>query len=752
MPIRCRICGDDNADHLPSQCPLQSNAVGAFRLPDNVPVEDAAHEASEASGSAENMEKLLGRFRQPDMDFLKRETLNLANREELQKALKLDSDKAKFEFVRKGGMWNQSHVTDIIVLFRCTERCLGSLDKRLMCSLAGVMKNVLEITALKVKIRYAQETLDGALLGSRKEVEFSYQDIYDNKLQDLSGQVEALSFFGYIKIRLTGCGDPDGSDASPDLVLKTVFTFLASEDDKEDVNDRFGRMKNYCMEGEFMSVARNLRSLLNPKRLLDHFRSCPQDFPDIINAANARSELHSRAKKLRDQLHEAIEACGHLDSVRHLLQAAQALIADQDLPDYCASHFGLHGMTSERIASVIDFCNQKIQKQGKGIIQYFAAQCKQVIPASELPGLLECFVDSFGVGQWQLRLNSFPAKSRLTAWDSAEGDETVLVVQLKHVNRGAILRNIGYEFSGQIRHETRITWQNDDSLSEDQRTLKEIAWKMCLRSLVPPGVVEGEMQLSDVTLKPEDLVEHCFLKRKGVPREEWSAAMPLPTICQKLGCLQLPQPSLSPLYGEGILVCMTPYVTRDLPEMITECIRRGIRVGCGTLICSQHLYGLFMSVLNPTQEVEILGQIAKPGKPTAFEESQLVLDHPRNPAGHFRHQGKLQAKAKTNIGLRLAESTSIETRPTYSTGDVPKVSSSNRPSACDRPHRQSLKGSLRADGMHFRPKNRASADNADLKSQWEVDEAWALEEEERRLLQHEEECFAGGRGFEEDSW
>lgn len=216
---------------------------------------------------------------------------------------------------------------------------------------------------------------------------------------------------------------------------------------------------------------------------------------------------------------------------------------------------------------------------------------------------------------------------------------------------------------------------------------------------MPDDVIEGRRSLASVQISRFIAPPEFFKGEANAPD-----TMPLPVFLEKTGCLQLPAPSISPIFASGALVFLTPAVTRDLPEMVTQCRRRGFRVGFGTIIVSKHLERFVASVLRITEAMHHTGSFIKI-KSRATVESP----HPCAPAGCFRYQGLTSSRglARATAPRYFEEprpftggdTDSMETRQTRSTGDLTTHPSPNRLSACDRRYRQPLRGNVRAHGF-----------------------------------------------------
>lgn len=153
---------------------------------------------------------------------------------------------------------------------------------------------------------------------------------------------------------------------------------------------------------------------------------------------------------------------------------------------------------------------------------------------------------------------------------------------------------------------------------------------------------------------------------------------------------------------------VTPGMSRDVPEMLKQLEQEGHRVGKGVMLISKHLVELVRNVLNPRcadlVEKRIFTSSPSLPKNTFFPKSATgrVMVLPGAPGGQFRQQGLSSAKpvkasawnsaqdATTQRGLQ-SQTDSIESRPTRSTGDLPKQVSPHRPNTCDRQTRQPLK-------------------------------------------------------------
>merc|ERR1712080_433385 len=118
-----------------------------------------------------------------------------------------------------------------------------------------------------------------------------------------------------------------------------------------------------------------------------------------------------------------------------------------------------------------------------------------------------------------------------------------------------------------------ISWKSEEELSAVQLRLEDLARKMCLKSDVPPEVVATSSDEATVN---------------GMPSGELLK-----------GSLPMPHPSLSERYMEGSLAFVTPFVMRDLPQMVNECRRQGLRVGKGCLLVRKHLHSCAFSALKP---------------------------------------------------------------------------------------------------------------------------------------------------------
>lgn len=277
----------------------------------------------------------------------------------------------------------------------------------------------------------------------------------------------------------------------------------------------------------------------------------------------------------------------------------------------------------------------------------------------------------------------FVAQSQETSWGSddfkpLDGDEEVLLIQLKHCQITPLLLNIGFKLSTPTYTPSIITsW--GDHLSAHQQSLKQLAVKMCFKSFAPKEVIEGTMSLKDMQFQ-------------GAPLQEY---------LDHRNTIPFPCSSISPIYASGALVFVNPAITRDLPDMMEQ-VRRSHRVGMGTLIVSKSLQSMVMNVLNPGN-MTIDGSFTQPNR-AAFVKSRTVIDLPDAPGGSFRCQGRVSAEDRAGDGAAAAshqplplDSQSIETRMTRTTGDLPLEMSESRPNECDWRHRPPLHGHLRVE-------------------------------------------------------
>lgn len=271
---------------------------------------------------------------------------------------------------------------------------------------------------------------------------------------------------------------------------------------------------------------------------------------------------------------------------------------------------------------------------------------------------------------------------------AADGSEEIELVQFKRTSLRALLGSLGF-----------VLKNGDDG----ERELQSLDKNVSLTSLGNIGwsssLTPGQQKLYELAC------DMCF--KTSYP--------PFPSA-----------PSISPDFAKGALIFVSPPYTRDLPSMVAECEQRGHRIGIGTMLCSKSLNKLVMTVLDTKRICGANGEtILTTSRHTAFSkvESRVVLELPSTPSLSSRKAEVEELKQSTapnhlsdngrNAFLSGFDVESLETRPTRSTGDMPRDTGA-RSSKCDRPHRQKLRGHL-SGGNFYEKRDMAFSTNASSK-------------------------------------
>jgi len=631
-----------------------------------------------------------------------------------------------FQLVEKGGLWSkrQQHVTDINVHFFRIPGTHGAngVSRAMVCAFCGAMKQLLEIPSAKVEIVYLSERspIHHRTIDMRKTIKVPFEKLIKDKLKDFNGAIEAVKFHGYVKtdaVRIV-CTEKGDFESPPGLYVPATFGIFNRTDAEEDYDDRLTRIEKHCHEGRWLAVARNIRSLLNKTRLAREFARDLRQFPRVKNV----HQLCESAGMVQDSLSGAIAACGRLEMLCYLMEAAIRIVRDVDTQTYCKRHMGLLGMTRARLIQSHDECRKRVQQQGLPILLKFRSSYQNILPFNVTQRLLDAIdgILHVGSGRWRFVISGGPSLS----WPgddfaALDGDEEVLILQVKRCDRTTLLRNVGFEFSERVvTHHTVISWKEAGRLSPEQRELKELASKAVFRSLVPTDVLQGRKRLEEVQIARHVAPPEIFKEESR--EEEEAEVMTLPTFLKKTGCLQVPDPSISPICAAGAFVFLTPAVTRDLSEMVAQCRRHGFRVGFGTIIVSKHLERLVSSVLR-------IGQVDFECGFFKIKSRHTVKNLHRNAvAESFRHQGLTSTKSTLKATapryfedhpiFTNRDADSVETRLTRSTGYQPRHPSPYRPADCDLSYRQPLPGNIRARGFFRHRKDIEEAGSRALKS------------------------------------
>eukprot|EP00933_Yihiella_yeosuensis_P073236 TRINITY_DN81859_c0_g1_i1.p1 TRINITY_DN81859_c0_g1~~TRINITY_DN81859_c0_g1_i1.p1 ORF type:complete len:345 (-),score=40.80 TRINITY_DN81859_c0_g1_i1:338-1318(-) len=254
-------------------------------------------------------------------------------------------------------------------------------------------------------------------------------------------------------------------------------------------------------------------------------------------------------------------------------------------------------------------------------------------------------------------------------------------------------------------------------MTAGQKMLYNLAMKMCFKPCVPAGVLED-------LLNPESANSLDDVIAFG---------RPLPEVLEEHRSMAFPAPCFSPMSVSSALVFLSPAIVGDLGIIVGECHKRNIRVGAGTLILSEHLEGLVMKVLNPTGHRQVIREgVYVQAKRAAFEKSRVPLEFEDALSSRLiaaacaarapepRKQKSVHAYAP-ETSWRAVDTNSLSTRPTRSTGDLPKQLSTSRPSDCDRPHRQKLHGRIRSGKFQASSKQSSCLES---KVTWQGHRAW----------------------------
>eukprot|EP00427_Karlodinium_veneficum_P067212 CAMPEP_0169310974 /NCGR_PEP_ID=MMETSP1017-20121227/3255_1 /TAXON_ID=342587 /ORGANISM="Karlodinium micrum, Strain CCMP2283" /LENGTH=754 /DNA_ID=CAMNT_0009404651 /DNA_START=29 /DNA_END=2293 /DNA_ORIENTATION=- len=665
---------------------------------------------------ASTLDDLVNQLHVPGLRLLNEEESAVASA--LVKQLDNHFKQVKDEGGRIYGDWLPDFHHVSVRLVRKSDHARPILERSILYRIAGAMKDLLELVEVYVDITYATATspIHGTTIRPRSIETVEFQTLFEDRFKHFSGEVEAVHFTGYYKTRrdslmYRGTKIVEAESTYSGLYLPITLAIYGGTDATERCEDRLRRMKHRCCRGETLSVCRNLNGLLNPTRLCQQFREDPGQFEKV----RRHEELYERAMKLRKSLRDEIKKCAAKEKFLDLMTVALRVVPDDDFGEYVSKHLGLHRQTRETIENVVEKGKSIVRDTGMAILQKLKKEnCEEVLPA-KLAELFISVVDcTFESDHATWRLDFVAGKDTM----ALDGDEEVLMIQLKHCNLYKLLENIGMKVSSEDFDKGLISWENEERLAPGQRKIKQLAAKMCFKSIVPDEVQKGTKGMLDATINlhgvsPRSREQYaeamigCHCRGKGCE----VCCVPLKEFLKKSHSLPMCEPSISPSSASGALGFVTPVVARDLPKMMDEARLLGKRIGVGTLFISKHWEQEVMSVLNPTQDIYVVGRFIR--AKTAFEKSRTTIELPNAPGGHFRHQGLAWAKSQksqlkkdtelpTERGLRLSreEIVSASTRLTCTTGDLPREKTTSRPNECDRSHRQQLRGHLRADVLH----------------------------------------------------
>eukprot|EP00931_Biecheleriopsis_adriatica_P007476 TRINITY_DN108758_c0_g1_i1.p1 TRINITY_DN108758_c0_g1~~TRINITY_DN108758_c0_g1_i1.p1 ORF type:complete len:739 (-),score=43.07 TRINITY_DN108758_c0_g1_i1:68-2185(-) len=616
--------------------------------------------------------------RLPTRHEMQREAL-LIDRQILRPVL--DKSGFKFDQVSKGDLWDfgKSRCAELsLYYFQCEgsnwKELLGdTLIMSVYRALQGPGRMTNGIFATMIK---KEQYVSGC-----KRVLVSIKNLGEEVLESKIDLfcVESISFHGTIK---TSSGLH-----TPCVVHLSCWECSLSE---EIIEDRFVRMQSYIKEGAYMSVLRNLISLVRPYGLVRIFKQNRSRFS--TKHFQDQSQLLQQAKSTRDFLVGCINKHGRLESFERLLASTLDVVPEQELNTYCKKHFGITDLTRGELEDLQKRCFERLSKIGKKIVHESSASAMRVMPT---------YVKKL----WRELLQSVPEPKMVEltwttthvastavfkeGFDSPDGDETVFLVELKHCRITDLLKNLGFDlFSSTPEGEmikadkyvrgTQIKWKSDSDLTEAQLELKEVARQMGLKS--------------------------CDSSN---PESQTSGALPIP------------HPSVSPAYMDGAIAFLTPLIARDLFDMVGYLRQEGYQVKTGHLIVSKNLLPRVMSVVNPRREEEAYSATAtrrdaglERANNAGFERRRTVVEMVGSPGNCFRYQGikaarMLATSARQSSSLPGASTTnsldarSMETRPTKTTGDLPQREFPGLGSLCDKQSRPPLRGHVRHDGLHL---------------------------------------------------
>mmetsp|Transcript_41707 Transcript_41707/g.73258 ORF Transcript_41707/g.73258 Transcript_41707/m.73258 type:complete len:743 (+) Transcript_41707:44-2272(+) len=599
----------------------------------------------------------------PGEENWERELLQWASNPDLEMAIKKPGDDSpNYEFIRKGNFYNKSAVP-LLFYRKADSRIADDIDRAHLCHLAGCIRHLFEPPmddcAALVGIEYGDELnpINGSITSQRHYEQVSFEEIIAGRLSNLSGKVENVRFTGVVKaVTMAGLRIP---------IQLGVFSRSSSDDaNSEPLGDRATRMLHQCSESRNLTAARNLLSMLNKTKLIDEFKDSRSSFPRIKNV----QELAKKIDGIKSVIRREIPKFDKLAALCSLLETAISTKMDEDLDAYCQRHFLLCGMNRNVVTQFVALAHHCMDEHGKSIFQCCRSSLQDVLPLKVAATILNCidgmlpskrfrYISSVGLGERRLGIELV----------EVNGSEVIELVKFKRTSIRPLLSNIGLVAVVDDR-EVEITTLSPDIylssielswsryLTHEQKSLQSIASQMCFKTTTSP----------------------------------------------------FPSPSISPDFAKGALVFVNPAITRDLPEMVAECERRGHRVGFGVMFCSKSMTDLVMKVLDPKRAIGENGDFLKT-KSTAFTkvDSKVVLELPPNPSLSTRKLMLEETKKQTapnflsepgvgasQLGLEVC---SLDTRLTRTTGDLPNQMSEHRPNACDRPHRQPLRGHIRGD-------------------------------------------------------
>lgn len=617
-----------------------------------------------------------------------------------------------FRRINKGQMYssknNNNHPNTVSVCFTSN----GSCSRHVLFRFAKGVRNVLGQAPVNANLVSAEEHFQGESLVPAQSHVCGLDDLINRESHLLTSKMESITF--------QGCTLMPTARGNIGIHATIALHSTASAETQE---QRLARMGHHNSTRTPIGMCRNLVKLLRPEPLAAQFSKNPDDFPEIAD----RATLWQMLWGIRSDLLDDINTVSKREAVCMLCKVAKLPLSKPDVntEQYFENMFAVHGMTHEKLKQVDVDGTAELFENGWHILFKYRGRCTRLLPKYLLPQFNDVMDSIFRSQERPWRLDVLTGND-FTAFD---GDEEVFVVRLQHLNKEKMMDNLGFETV--YNDDMPIySWKSEIHLTPGQLQIRELAKRMCfpglLKSHVHTDLKKGSLGshiLKDtpipLALMPEAVREKCQMELGPCDCGGQDCGICCPAVSefvQATGCLQMPDPSISPAEAMGALIFLTPYVTRDLRAMMEKVRDTDGSVRPGTILISKHLRPMVMAVLNPEKdevdEHRVLRK-EKAGPHVAFENVK------KRQTIHFcRHQSHVSA-GKGNIkGKRLGQHGSsgmctASERHTVTTGDIPWGEPMVwRPSSCDAKSKPTLRGSWTGAGFQSHRRRRWIAKTA----------------------------------------
>lgn len=653
----------------------------------------------------------------PDKDSLDDELQCWATSSDLEMAImEPGNDALLYEFMNKGGLYSKGALN--LFFYRKPDKQLQhGIDRGHLFHLAGSIRRLFEqpvddsYDAL-VGIEYGDDVnpINGSITCQRHYEQVSFDDILHKTLSNLSGVIENVRFTGVVEARTdVKYSNMDATLARPPglciPVVLGVFAGSGRDEQWEPLGDRATRMLHQCSEARSLTAARNVIAMLNKPKLINEFKAAPKSFPRL-----RLQDLTKNVDKLKSSLRNQVQEVDKIAAVCSLFETALSMFADDDLDKYCATHFLIRGINRHVMEHFVSLAHKTLDEHGRLILSNCRPTLQNVLPFAVAETLTKCVDGMLPSGRWRFISSKCLGADRLCMQlVPVDGFDEVEMIKFKRTSIRPLMSNLGFVVMDGTREVAlstlgpkqalpalNVVWGS--RLTADQSKIRDLARKMCFKTAVAP--------------------------------------FPL-------------SPSVTPDFANGAIIFVNPAITRDLPEMVTECEQRGIRIGVGVMFCNKSLTELVMRVIDTKRIMGAKGDVQKTTcKHTAFSkvESRVVLELPTNPSLSTRRlvADSIRSQAAPNFvsdpgpAPGTSELGSLQSRPTRTTGDLPRDSiieqgdtgfgslvstALDRPNECDVQHRQPLRGHVHGGRFYNKREARVNAQLPTQHEEWHAPHA-----------------------------